>query len=365
MRIAINALGYEADNGILNVLQTLALQKKEDEFIVFSDRPLLFISDLKVEIAGSPVNSLLGKRWWLDVKLPAALKKFRADILVNITGDASLRTRLPQLLYVGNTLFLDTPKQFSSAELLFLKFYLPKYLRKINALVVRSYYAKQVFEDQFDTAAEKISVIQTIVSEAYHELGWDEKEGVKEENADGRDYFLFSVNEQDINLVTVLKAFSQFKKWQRSNMKMIVWGDALEDETTEKINTYKFRDDVIVINDLPVEQKAELMAAAYAFIYMPLYDREQSVMIAAMRSGTPLIASDIAAMKEVAGEAVLYADPMNEELIAAQMIKLHKDEVLRSALIDEGRMQAARYPDNTSAERLWRLIERVAWGSAE
>jgi glycosyltransferase involved in cell wall biosynthesis len=364
MRIAINAAGYDGNTGLLGVLQAMAIQKPGDSFIIFSDKPLPLQPAIKTEITGSPITSLLGKRWWLDVKLPAALKNSQADILVNINGDLSLRTGTPQLICITDTAFLHYAGNTSSAELLFLKFYLPRYLQKAKTVITPSLYMAEDLVSKFNIPGEKVSVIPVIAGPAATELSWEQKEQVKDGYADGREFFLFTGGFEPVNdVMTVLKAFSQFKKWQRSNMKLVITGDTSNTEIAGKLNTYKFRDDVIVLEDATEDQVTKLVPAAYAFIHTPLYDASGASVIAAMRSGTPVIASKAAAIPGVAGEAVLYADAGKDEIIAEQMIRLHKDEALRGRIIEAGKLQAAKYGDHSSANRLWQLIRDTVSGN--
>lgn len=363
MRIAINAAGYEEGEGLLPLLKLTADQRKDDQFIVFSDKPINSFSTISTEVIGSPVNSLLAKRWWLDVKLPAALKAFKPDLLITLNSDISLRTNLSQLFFLTETLFLHSPKSLSSAELLFRKFYLPKYLKKAKAIITPSEYIKKEVTNNFNTSADKIFVIKSIIDNAYQSLAWQQQQQVKDGYADGREYFLFTGGFDPMyDLISVLKAFSQFKKWQRSNMKLIVTGDTSNLQTAEKLQTYKFRDDVIVLNNTPPEQKARLMAAAYAVIHTPVYDASAITVMEAMQCGTPVITVKIGAIPEIAGEAVLYADPASDEMIAAQMIKLHKDESLKAQLAETGKLQAEKYSSDNAVEKLWQLIADAVAG---
>jgi glycosyltransferase involved in cell wall biosynthesis len=360
MRIAINAAGAGEDDSVWLLLNTLCDQQHEHELLLFSDADTRFPVNDKIHVytIGQPVTSLLSKRWWLDVKLPAELKKHRPDVLLNITGDASLRTIIPQLLFINEMVFLQHPKLLSSAEVLFRKFYLPKYVKTVKAVVVPSAQLKEDLITQYKKPADKIIVIPPITPATYEPLEWEEKEKLKTSYTEGNEYFLFSGGYQLTgNIITVLKAFSQFKKWQKSSMKLVISGETSNNEIAEKIKRYRFRDDVVVINKVNTAFSAQLMASAYAYIHTPLYDASGRSVIEAMQSATPVIASDLPVIHEVGGDAVLYASPQNEEMIAEQMIKLHKDEELRTRLIQAGKKQAEKYPGSASAMQLLQLIE--------
>lgn len=365
MRIAITALGTDLNDDTPGLLQMLAGQKKEHEFVIFTDSTFPSFQNMSVQVVDSPVTSLLSKRWWLDVKLPAALKKYKPDIVIDLAGDASLRTTFPQLLFITGTMFIHHPKQFSSAELLFRQFYLPKYFKRAKAIAVPSDHVKADLVQHFKIPAPKINVVHSSMNSLTVELDSQQKEQVKDEHTEGREYFLYDMAFQPGDrLITLLKAFSRFKKWQLSNMKLVVTGQHIDDDLTAKLNTYKYRDDVVMLKDPGTKQNAALLAAAYAFIHIPLYDGHGSAVIAAMRSGTPVIAADDFAIPEVGGDAVLYVEASNEEMIAAEMIRLYKDETLRSKLAEAGKLQAEKYDDHASAEQLWQLISNIVAGKS-
>jgi len=61
-------------------------------------------------------------------------------------------------------------------------------------------------------------------------------------------------------------------------------------------------------------------------------------------------------MEEIAKDAALYADAKNFEDIAGKMMLIYKDEKLRKELIEKGKIIAARYSWQRTAELLWQSI---------
>ncbi|HJU46093.1 MAG TPA: hypothetical protein VJ647_04870 [Chitinophagaceae bacterium] len=100
-------------------------------------------------------------------------------------------------------------------------------------------------------------------------MEWEEREQIKEKYAGGTEYFLYTgpVYPPD-TLVILLKAFSHFKKWQQSNMKLVLAGavNRKTKQLKEKLATYRYREDVGIIEDPADETLHELTAGAYAQI---------------------------------------------------------------------------------------------------
>ena len=62
-------------------------------------------------------------------------------------------------------------------------------------------------------------------------------------------------------------------------------------------------------------------------------------------------------MREVGGEAALYADPSNPDEIAGQLKMIFKDEQLRSKLINNGKLQVQNFTWERTVELMWKGIQ--------
>ncbi|HCA48624.1 MAG TPA: hypothetical protein DEP45_15115, partial [Armatimonadetes bacterium] len=60
-------------------------------------------------------------------------------------------------------------------------------------------------------------------------------------------------------------------------------------------------------------------------------------MLEAFECGTPVIAGDVSAMPEVAGDAALLVDPRDEGQIAEALLRVLGDAELRAMLAERGR----------------------------
>ena len=142
-------------------------------------------------------------------------------------------------------------------------------------------------------------------------MEWEEKEAIKTEYSQGKEYFLFVGGIQPRkNLMNLLKAFSLFKKWQRSNMKLLVAGRfAWQYEgLMEKLKTYKYRDDVVMLNWVSEEQLVKkIMGSAYALVYPSYFEGFGLPILEAMQAAVPVITSNGSSMPETAGDAAIFA----------------------------------------------------------
>jgi glycosyltransferase involved in cell wall biosynthesis len=371
MRIAVNARWLSGENEgygyyIKELFQRITKQHPEHEFLFLFDssykQRLFFYSNVSAEIVGPSPKNALSHRLWYDLKIPFALKRWKADVFVSLDGYCSLTTKTPQVLGIHDISFVHFPKMFAKSQLWFQKIYTPKFLKRATAVLSCSEFSKQDIIQQYSIVADKIVVVPKAAKEIFEPLDFYEREATKASYTDGREYFLFVGGFEPLkNLMNALKAFSEFKKWQHSNMKLVITGRTAwnNDELLQKIETFKFKDDVVLLDYVKEEQLAKIMASAYALLYPSLFEGFGLPVLEAMQSGTPVVTSKFSAMQEMGEDAVLYADPNDAKDIAGQMIRLYQDESLREQLILKGKAQPEKFSWESSAKSLWEVIEKV------
>ena len=375
MRIAVNTRlllpGQMDGQGYFTqeIFFRLAKKYPNHEFIFFFDSPvdssIAFPKNVRDIVLPNKSKSQIMLRWWFDVKIPLALKKYKADVFVSPDGHCSLLTGVPQVLVVSDLSFLHYPSFFTKTQLLFYKRYTPLYLKKAKVITAVSGFCKDEIVARYKVVPQKVINVQSAARTVFQPVGWKEKEAIKETFAEGCEYLVFMGGSHPCkNLVNLLKAFSIFKKWQKTNMKLLVVGKLHEryNKVIEKLQTYKYRKDVIVLGYLQEADLAQVLAGSYVMLYPGFFEGVGVPVLEAMKCEVPVITSDNSSLTETGGDAVLYADPANPAAIAEQIKLLFKDENLRRQLIDKGKLQAGKYEWDISADKMWLAIEKAVSG---
>ena len=366
MIIAINLTNFisgASKDLVYTQFERLAVSRPEDQFIFIitknQELPLVLTGNISFVISTPKANTILLQNLWYDYTLPALVKKYKAAVLVNTDGVCSLRTKTRQSLFITDIGFINTGNNLLNKYHRHLQKKTPAFFKKATNIITSTRSLQKEIEAHYKNAEEKIITVPLSISEKYQPLDWKEKEDVKDTFAEGKEYFLFvgEIGERT-NLVNLLKAFSFFKRRQKSNMQLIiaVRQAANNNAFTESLKTYKYRNEVKVLFNLPDEKITKLTAAAYAFVYPVWYDNFPFAPLSAVQSGAPLILSGTDVFKEIAGDAALYVQPDNIEDIAQKMMLLFKDETQRNELIRSGKEQAIHYQQNNHADLLWRAI---------
>ncbi|MFL5300791.1 MAG: glycosyltransferase family 4 protein [Anaeromyxobacteraceae bacterium] len=121
-----------------------------------------------------------------------------------------------------------------------------------------------------------------------------------------------------------------------------------EDLPLEGISPY-----VRLTGAIPDDELIELYAGAACFVLPSLYEGFGLSLAEAMAAGTPAVASDIAALREVGGDTVRYAPPRDPARLAATIGKALDDREESAALAARARERARAFTwDGCAAQTL-------------
>jgi glycosyltransferase involved in cell wall biosynthesis len=370
MTIAINTRlnketqpeGYEVF--LFEMLGHLTRRFPEHKFIYIFDQPYhakqIFAKNVLTIVAGPKTSSTLRLQYWFNYRIPAILRKHKADVLLSMEGICSLRTKVPQCLLLSDLGFLDHPQLLKRSQARFYKKNTLAFLAKAKSITTASGFSRSLIADRYKINAEGITVIDPIIDNIFKPIDWEEKELIKEKYTDGKAYFLFSgdVNERS-NLINLLKAFSFFKKRQRSSMLLLIAGNADESFKTA-LKTYKLRTEVKLLEGLEKEALAKITAAAYALVYPVLYAGLALPVVQAIHCAVPVITTDEPALTASFGEAALYADPDDHEDIAEKMMLVFKDENKANEMVKAGNELMNQDEAGKNADLLMQCILNAA-----
>ena len=92
-------------------------------------------------------------------------------------------------------------------------------------------------------------------------------------------------------------------------------------------------------------------AGAEALLFPSLYEGFGIPILEAFACGTPVVASDVSALPEVAGHAAVLVDPRDEDAIADGLMRTLRDDALRKDLARRGRERLRRFDWTETARR--------------
>ena len=102
-------------------------------------------------------------------------------------------------------------------------------------------------------------------------------------------------------------------------------------------------DSVEIPGWIPREDLSGLYARAHAFVYPSTFEGFGLPVLEALAAGIPTACADIPPLREVAADAALFFDPLDESAIAQALDRITTNEGLRRKLAQSGPDRARPY----------------------
>lgn len=369
MVIVINALSFfskEKESDFLyNAIHRLSGRYPEHHFIfVFSEEDPASqnnSANVKMIYTGAAPRNFLWAAIKQKLHIRKIIKEEKASVLISIES-CFTKIKIPQLLMAPDASYLFQPGLRSKKQNAFTEKRLPVFLKNADCVIVHSLYEKEILEKKYPSSTEKIKVIYEAPIENTSPLDLEERELLKEKYAGGNEYFIYAgtIGSQQ-NLVHLLKAFSFFKKRQRSSMQLVICGktgDGFSD-FEKAFNHYKFKDEVKLLPGLSESEHHKMIGASYAIIFPAAIINNRANVFTAMQLEVPVIVPSGKLSEEITGDAALYIDAENIKDIAEKMMSLFKDEKLRNTLIENGKQQILKFNFTKSVDDFWKILSEL------
>ena len=341
------------------VFVELAALNRAHQFIFLSDeatdQPLTSNGNVtRITVKPAMRNRLL-QHYVFNFKIPRILTRYNVDWFISSTV-CSLRTKKNQLLIVPDLAFLKTDSSVSKADRAYLKRFGHSFLRKASGILLLNNSLRPLLETKFHILPARIHHTPWAFS---RETGRDavQREKIKDELTAGSEYFLAFVNDHsERHLLTVIKAFSIFKKWQKSSMQLVVVFDfSATAKTVPGLSSYKYREDVKLIDAATHSRYQEILSSAYALIYLSRTENLRGAGVHLFKSQYPMIVSATAFNQDFYGDAVFYS-AANEKALSDRMMLVYKDEAARQRTLNTAADFLAKNNAVTVAQNISRVL---------
>jgi glycosyltransferase involved in cell wall biosynthesis len=119
------------------------------------------------------------------------------------------------------------------------------------------------------------------------------------------------------------------------------------------------KDSVQLTGWIPREELLQLYARAHAVVYPSTFEGFGMPVLEAMAAGIPVACSDIPPLREVAGDAALFFDPLDEDAISIALDRIVTDAPLRAKLSQAGPKRAGLFTwERAARETLAALLAK-------
>lgn len=281
-------------------------------------------------------------KWRCRNKINVFIKKKGAEILLSFNSYLLQRKNVSQY----NFIYTLPSKKI-------------KHIQLAKGIIASSESLKEKLINEYQVPGQKILVAYG-GADSKGMMSEEDKVFVKGKYVEEKEFFLCRMNlARQENIIQVLKAFSLFKKRQKTSMKLILTGEAgtKKKQFESLINTYKYKDEVVVLHELDLREQSQLLRSAYAVLFVEAQKWNVLSELDIISAGVPLLTASSSVLKEISGDAALYFDLTDAKDIADKLMLIYKDETLRGRVIEEGHKITAQYNWPLTTELVWQLLK--------
>jgi glycosyltransferase involved in cell wall biosynthesis len=372
MRFAIDATSIPrqmAGAGVYtyNLIRALAAVDRENEYVVFTkgnafddlnrDNPPFHT--VHVSLGSRPARLL-----WEQLALPVHLRRQKIDVLLSPHHTAPLVVAGSRRVITFHDLtFFLLPDRYPRKRRIYFQKVSWATARVAAALICPSQAVRDDIVRILHVRPEKVHPIAEAAAPEFQPI----KDKAALEKLRSRyglpERFILNVGslEPGKNRATLLKAYALLRK-RGLEQKLVVAGQ----------KAWKFEGDLGLMEELGLggdvtftgyvtpEEMPALYNAADLFVFPSLYEGFGLPVIEAMACGVPVVASNLSAIPEVAGEAALLVDPRDADQLCDSMERILRDKRLHATLRRRGLARAKGFSWERAARETVEVYQEVA-----
>ena len=262
-----------------------------------------------------------------------------------------------QVITLHDTAAIQHPEWFSKKFAWWYRQLIPKLVKNCSGIITVSKFSKEFIIECLNVPPEKVEVIYSgINAHQFYVAEETSIDVVKKQFSLKKNYVLtLGTLTPRKNVSGVLKAWYSFND---SNTDLvIVGGEGNNFSTIPELNSLQ-EDNVKLIGYVEDKYLAPLYSGAQAFIYPSFFEGFGLPILEAMSCGTPVITSNIGALKEVSGEAAYLVNPYNPSEMAKAIKDVIHSNTLAKELRELGLKRTHSFTWKKAAEQTYTYISK-------
>jgi len=358
---ALRARRTGTENYSLQLIRHLLALGSEHAFRLYCDRVVpdgVFGSEATPELRVMPFPRL-----WTHVRLSWEMVRQPPDVLFIPAHVLPLHHPRRSVVTIHDLGYLRYPEAHTRRQRVYLRWSTGWNAHRSAHLLVDSEATKADLVARYRVPPEKMTVVYP---------GWDETlrpltdaaalAAVRARYGLEQPYILHVGTLQPRkNLVRLVEAFARMRD---ADIQLVLAGKKgwLAEPIFRKVEELRLGDAVRFPGYVEDADLSALLSGAACFAFPSLHEGFGFPVLEAQACGTPVVASNISSVPEVAGDAALLVDPHDTEALAAALGRVLHDEVLRADLIKGGFANVQRFSWRRCAEQTLAVLERVGRG---
>jgi glycosyltransferase involved in cell wall biosynthesis len=344
-------VGYYTEHLVDALLKTRAAG---DDVILLSNR--LPAEELtrrwspNLRVGGPGVRAL-----WMQTEVPRMLDDAGVDVAVFPNYAVPLAAPCPTVVVVHDLTILRMPQHCTLQKRLLMAPMLRQAVKVASVIATVSEASQRDIESFLGVARSRIALLPGAAHPSCRPAASDTVTAVTARHGLSRPYVLtVGTLEPRKDLVTLLRAFDQLERDLPEHDLVVVGGRGWQDR--QLVQALEARMQSRRVRWLGYVSEPDLVAlytGADLFVFTSMFEGFGLPVLEAMACGAPVVASDVAALREVGGDVARFAPPGDPAAFARTISESLRDPEARAAARRAGPERAARFSWTRTAEALW------------
>ena len=310
-------------------------------------------------VPGKAINAL--RRLGIEIPIEALTFKKAAFIIYPSYISRPSLFKTPSTTMIHDLAYLDMPETLEKKNLADLIRFVPKSIKRSNFITTISQTTKKTLKSRYPDLKKEILVTPIPPVRIKQTDNFDtnllSSMGIQKK------YILFvGTVEPRKNIQRLIEAYSVLSKTlQKEYSLVIAGGKGWKDEAIQKALDHAMESglDIVTPGYVTEEQRSILYKEASLFVFASLYEGFGMPLLEAMSFGTPVLASNIPVLKEVAGDAADYCDPKNVASIKNGISKILNSPDRQNTLSKKSLEKVSEYSWQKSTNQLCEKIQEL------
>jgi glycosyltransferase involved in cell wall biosynthesis len=287
------------------------------------------------------------------------LDVFHAQFIVPPFLKCKTVTTIPDIAYE------HYPEFFPAHQRALLKILVRESAKRADHIITVSEYSKRDLVQTYGIREEKITVTYEGAGEEFAPLDREKSREVlaRKYRIDG-DFVLYLGRLQGRkNLMRLVNAYARTRKLGFPH-KLVLAGqqDSLFQPVLSRIQELRLENNILLPGYVAAADVPAFYNAAEVFVYPSIYEGFGLPIAEAMACGTPVVTSRGSSLDEVASDAAVLVDPLDELSIAEALNRVLADPELRKRLGHAGLKRSRQFSFENAARQTISVYEQVMDG---
>jgi glycosyltransferase involved in cell wall biosynthesis len=358
VRIGLNLLHAMPEVGgawnyIVRLVTALGERDRENSYVAFvTDKSIGMVPrqpNFKTVHVGINPISRPQRVLYENTLLQRDARKQRLDLMHWFANAIAVTNSVPGVVTVHDLQVFENPHAFARIQRIYLQAMFPHTVRRAALLLPVSKTTAHALCNILKARLERMQVIPAIVNASFQPVSSDRVIELRRKYDLPEQFWLYVAHfYPHKNHLRLLQAYYDLTSNGFSPWPLVLRGDdhGAGEKVKSLVTQLGLENNVHFLPHLNEEELPVLYSAATAMVFPSLYEGGGIPVLEAMACGCPVIASDIASVREFGGEAIVQFNPLDLSTIRSTMIAFQQDTEKRLRVRQLGMEQARNHrPD--------------------